>query len=54
MYSASRFDVRGGAFDFGGHALTVNGGGEFSIVQSAVANVTAATSVQIADGMFRF
>ncbi len=54
VYSASRFDVRGGAFDFGGHALTVNGGGEFSIVQSAVSNVTAATSVQIADGMFRF
>jgi autotransporter-associated beta strand protein len=54
VYSASRFDVRNGSFDFGGHALTVNGGGEFSIVRSAVSNVTAATSVQIADGMFRF
>ncbi|HON46679.1 MAG TPA: hypothetical protein PLZ60_02945, partial [Kiritimatiellia bacterium] len=54
VYSASRFDVRNGSFDFGGHALTVNGGGEFSVVRAAVSNVTAATSVQIADGMFRF
>jgi len=55
VYSASRFDVRGGSFDFGGHALTVNGGGEFSIVLSAVSNVPAAgIAVQVADGMFRF
>lgn len=54
VYSASRLDVRGGAFDFGGNSLTVNGGGEFSIVQSAVSNVTAETSVHVANGMMRF
>ncbi len=54
VYSASRFDVRDGSFDFGGHALTVNGGGEFSVVRSAVSNVAAGVAVQVADGMFRF
>ncbi|HQL50155.1 MAG TPA: autotransporter-associated beta strand repeat-containing protein [Kiritimatiellia bacterium] len=54
VYSASRFDVRNGSFDFGGHALTVNGGGEFSVVRAAVSNVTAGTAVQVAGGMFRF
>jgi autotransporter-associated beta strand protein len=53
VYSASRFDARGGTFDFGGHGLTVNGGGEFSIVQSVVSNVPAA-AVYVANGMFRF
>jgi autotransporter-associated beta strand protein len=54
VYSASRFDVRGGAFDFGGHSLTVNGTGEFSIVQSAISNVTAGTGVYVANGLMRF
>jgi len=54
VYSASRMDVRGGAFDFGGHSLTVNGGGEFSIVQSAISNVTPDTAVYVASGMMRF
>ena len=54
VYSASRFDVRGGAFDFGGHALTVNGGGEFSFVQSAISNVTAATAIHVTNGLMRF
>jgi len=54
VYSTSRFDVRGGSFDFGGNTLTVNGGGEFSIVQSAIANVTPDTGIQVADGMMRF
>jgi len=54
VFSASRMDVRGGAFDFGGHSLTVNGGGEFSIVLSSISNVTAATGVNVANGMMRF
>ena len=53
MCSDSRFDIRGGAFDFGGHTLTVNGG-EISVVLSAVSNVPAGTAVQVTDGVFRF
>lgn len=51
--SASRFDVRDAAFDFGEHTLTLKGG-EFSIVRAAVSNVAAGTVVQVDDGMFRF
>lgn len=53
LYSASRLDVRGGAFDFGGHALTINGGGECSIVQSVITNVTDNTAIQVVNGMMR-
>lgn len=54
VQAISRLDVRSGAFDFGGHSLTVNGGSEFAIVQSAISNVTASTSVHVANGMMRF
>ena len=54
VYSASRFDVRSGVFDFGGHSLTVNGGGEFSISHSVVSNVTAATAIYVTNGVMRF
>ncbi|MDA3927075.1 MAG: autotransporter-associated beta strand repeat-containing protein [Kiritimatiellae bacterium] len=54
VYSASRFDVRNGSFDFGGHSLTVNGDGEFAIANSDIANVTDSTSVNVEDGMMRF
>jgi len=54
LFSANRFDVRGGAFDFGGHSLTLNGGGQFSIVGSAISNVTSTVAVNVVDGLFNF
>ena len=54
VYAKSRFDVRSGTFDFGGHSLTVNGGGQFSIVSSAITNVTSATAVNVAQGLMDF
>jgi autotransporter-associated beta strand protein len=53
VYPVSRFDTRDGAFDFGGHSLTVNGTGEFSIVRAAVSNVTHAAAIHVADGVIR-
>gem|GEM_PF-2196027 len=54
FYSANRFDVRNGSFDFGGNSLTLNGGGQFSIVGCAVSNVTPNVAVNVANGYFLF
>ena len=54
FYASQRFDVRNGAFDFGGHNLTLNGGNQFSIVNAAVSGVTPGVSVHSADGIFNF
>jgi autotransporter-associated beta strand protein len=50
VYAKSRFDVRSGIIDFGGHSLTVNGGARFALTASSATNVAPSAALHIVGG----